>query len=113
MIFYRNEDFKDLTKPLLLDFILGMNGRSPWGSCIVPKPHLGNRSAQKLPSLHILIINCCYLFSLVFFSDYLCSLDDNIYGIEFEKLEITNAETGTTFFEITKKSMNPGKIYSC
>ena len=42
--------------------------------------------------------------SCVFFADYLCSTDANVYNIDFTRFKIRDLETGSVLFEIVKPS---------
>lgn len=46
---------------------------------------------------------------LYVYSDYLCSPNANIYGIDFVRFKIRDLETGVVLFEIAKPSFPSGE----
>ena len=44
------------------------------------------------------------------FTDFLCNLSDNIYGINFTKLKIRNMENNLTLLEVTKDDISMDKL---
>jgi hypothetical protein len=43
-----------------------------------------------------------------FFAEYLCSIDANVYNIDFTRFKLRDVETETVLFEVAKQDSSQG-----
>lgn len=65
--------------------------------------------AEHLFQFRIILVTFNIMYDFYVHSDYLCSPNANIYGIDFIRFKIRDLETGVVLFEIAKPSFPSGK----